>query len=526
MHERFRVRRRGGSTTLLALCAALASPVRAQPDAISTHAQTSWRQREQACSGDPRVRLGLTSQSACIGAELFFRESFDGNGRSCGSCHPPLNNFTLDADFIARLPKSDALFAAELDPKLATLERPQLLRRFGLILVNADGFEDLAHKFVMRSVSHTLSLSTSLEAPPPLPSGRHALDGTTLPPRQRTGWAGDGGDLHEFADTAIRQHSTRTLQRVSGVDFRLPTDAERDAITRFMLGLGRRRDIEIAEVRLNDRGAERGRVSFLEGPGQDCNGCHDNAGANSVLLDDAGGVISSTNFSFDVGTERIRPPLVDAHGVPFDGGFGAPPWDPDGDGVQDAFGNRAFNTPPLVEAPDTAPYFHTHEARTLEDAIRFYNTDAFGSSLSGSAPTLLRPKGGPMQLSEDEIADLGRFLRVLNAAFNGQLAALRLEAALAIERRYKRRHRAIGRGLLELADAEIDDAIEVLRGAAQLNRDVQDQLQQVRRAIRRARSGRGASAEHLRSALAQLQRAQVALGMGLDFELGESNVLF
>ena len=41
------------------------------------------------------------------------KETFDGNGRTCGTCHPATNNFTLDPAFIAKLPKSDPLFVAE-----------------------------------------------------------------------------------------------------------------------------------------------------------------------------------------------------------------------------------------------------------------------------------------------------------------------------------------------------------------------------------------------------------------------------
>ena len=38
------------------------------------------------------------------GREIFFNETFDGNGRTCGTCHPANNNFTIDPAFIATLP--------------------------------------------------------------------------------------------------------------------------------------------------------------------------------------------------------------------------------------------------------------------------------------------------------------------------------------------------------------------------------------------------------------------------------------
>jgi hypothetical protein len=73
------------------------------------------------------------------GRDLFMNETFNGNGRTCATCHPPTNNFTIDPAFIATLPPTDPLFVAEFKPGLANLENPQLMRNFGLILENLDG---------------------------------------------------------------------------------------------------------------------------------------------------------------------------------------------------------------------------------------------------------------------------------------------------------------------------------------------------------------------------------------------------
>ena len=56
------------------------------------------------------------------GRYLFFNETFDGNSRTCGSCHPAENNFTLDPAFIATLPDDDPLFVAPDDPRLLAIE--------------------------------------------------------------------------------------------------------------------------------------------------------------------------------------------------------------------------------------------------------------------------------------------------------------------------------------------------------------------------------------------------------------------
>src|SRR6266700_3321126 len=138
--------------------------------------------RLAACAQDPRVVTGLVSQQICAGADIFFRETFNGNGRTCGTCHPMSNNTTLDATFIQSLPPTDPLFVFERDPNLANLETPDL-RSLGGILENIDGFEDPTHKFSVRSVPHVLSMKTSITA--------DTGDFTTIPPVERTGWSGD-----------------------------------------------------------------------------------------------------------------------------------------------------------------------------------------------------------------------------------------------------------------------------------------------------------------------------------------------
>src|SRR5436190_521251 len=112
------------------------------------------------CNQDPRVNSNLVPLAVCAGARVFFDEKFNGNGRTCGTCHPAQNNFTLDKPFIDTLPATDPLFVAETQPaKLSTLETGALRMNEALIKENVDGTNDLPHKFVRRGVSHTLSLA-------------------------------------------------------------------------------------------------------------------------------------------------------------------------------------------------------------------------------------------------------------------------------------------------------------------------------------------------------------------------------
>ena len=130
---------------------------------------------------DPQQMLIAT------GEEIFFNETFGGNGRTCGTCHRALDNFGITPAFIATLPDDDPLFVAEFNPDLReNFEKPRLMREFGLILENLDGFGDLENRFVLRGVPHVLGLETSVESD----QGPH------------TGWSGDGspgdGSLRSF----------------------------------------------------------------------------------------------------------------------------------------------------------------------------------------------------------------------------------------------------------------------------------------------------------------------------------------
>lgn len=120
------------------------------------------------------------------------------------------------------------------------------MRTKALIVENVDGFGDLENKFVMRGVPHTLALSTFLEPAPDF--GEGPIDGSQVPPIQRTGW-GDGaplyGSLRAFIIGAILQHYTLTLNRMEGVDFRLPSDDELDALEPFQLSLGRSSELSL-----------------------------------------------------------------------------------------------------------------------------------------------------------------------------------------------------------------------------------------------------------------------------------------
>ncbi len=367
------------------------------------------------------------------GRDLFFKETFDGNGRTCGSCHRAEDNLAIDPVFIASLPKDDPLFVAESVPELMkNFENPRLMREFGLILENLDGFGDLDNIFTQRGVPHTLALRTSVNSP----NG------------PRTGWSGDGaprdGSLKSFAIGAVIQHFTRTLNRIPGVDFRLPTEDELQALEAFQLSLGRQEDLTLP-LPLKGTVAKRGQEIFLDNSLGKCNVCHRNAGANATVAgQDAG------NANFNTGVEDLEDQPIDQIGerVPPDDGFGVP-----GDGT--------FNTPPLVEAADTGPFFHNNSIDTIEGAVAFYDGAAFNNSPSGRFLASIDPNGVGIKLEATQVVAVAAFLRVINALENIRASVELIEGALG------KRFAVFGSfdEQLRLAVFEIDDGLMVLEGA-------------------------------------------------------------
>jgi hypothetical protein len=412
------------------------------------------------------------------GKEIFFNETFNGNGRTCGTCHPEENNFTIDPAFIATLPDDAPLFVAEFNPDLAkNFENPRLMREFGLILENLDGFDDLENKFVMRGVPHTLALRTSIDSPQ----------------GPRTGWSGDGapgdGSLRSFAIGAVIQHFTKTLNRVADVDFRLPTDEELDALEAFQLSLGRQQDLTLP-LALKGTVPKRGQEIFLDNSLGKCNICHANAGATASL-----GGQNLGNANFNTGVENLPDQPADLTGelVPPDDGFGIP-----GDGT--------FNTPPLVEAADSGPFFHNNAIETIEGAVAFYNGDAFNNSPSGQFLASIDPNGIGIKLDATQVVAVAAFLRVLNALENIRQSIELLEAS-ELKGFFERKG---CNELLERAIQETDDSIVVLSNGG-LHPDAVAHLKEARRLTEKATGSFFSRHKLARQAIGEQEKARAEL---------------
>lgn len=404
------------------------------------------------------------------GRASFLNDTFNGNGRTCATCHREENNLTIDPEFIATLPPNDPLFVAEFVPALANnFEKPVLMRKLGLILENVDGFSNLSTRFVMRGVPHTLAL-----LPNSLTPVAGGADGTTIPPNERTGWSGDGapgtGTLREFIIGAVTQHYPKRTNRVVNVDFTLPTVAQLDSLEAFQKSTGRRQDLVLqgpGALSLKNEIAKKGMEIFNnggsvlggsnEGAGK-CFFCHLNAGASDFFF-------PGQNANFNTNVEQLPSQPADlvlpAQLNPPDGGFGqgAPP-----PGVF-GFGNGSFNTPALVEAADTGPFFHNNSILTIEGAVDFYNSEAFNN-----APGFGAAIGG-IRLEATEVEAVAAFLRVINALEN-------IRSSVELEQRATTTGNfSMAQELLKLSIAELQDAIEVL-SCVGLHPDAQQRLRE------------------------------------------------
>ncbi|MEI7997330.1 MAG: DUF1924 domain-containing protein [Methylococcaceae bacterium] len=393
------------------------------------------------------------------GRKLFKEETFNGNGRTCETCHRENHNFTIDPEYIAKLPKHDPLFVAENNPDLHNLEDPVMMRKFGLILANSDGFDKSG---VLRSAPHLLGLSQTIAI-----GVREFdnIDDLIGHPVHETGWSADGapgdGSLRCFPAGSIKQHFTKSMNRDEGHDFRLPTEHELDALLAYQLSLGRQNTPQVSSLSFREPAADRGKTLFFSnipasnGQTNNCSQCHTEAGANNGKTFQARNSVTNANLSPNAPVCRglaINPPLA----IPADGGFGRVKYLDNiscatqdisvtlySEQVQNPHG--FFNTPSLYEAADTAPYFHNNSAETLEDAIKFYSSDVFGAA-----------NGQAFIFGPTDVNDIGAFLRAINAIENARSAIDNVNKALAAS------GKKIDNDSLEAALADTKDGIKVL----------------------------------------------------------------
>ena len=222
------------------------------------------------------------------GFRVFMVEEFDGNGRTCGTCHIPDESYNIFPHTIKHMKRKDRdkVFAINVPG----LENIDIIVARGLFNVSgsadacradipgcwgAEGEEHSDPIFRGSMGLHGMKLtskpSDNYPGTPMLPIECSTGVTALLP---QIGWAGDGspgtskmvddpattdvdesydcqinhdvydfdadGSFRAFATGAILQHFTGSLDRIPGSDFRFATAAELDAMEAFTLWLGRR----------------------------------------------------------------------------------------------------------------------------------------------------------------------------------------------------------------------------------------------------------------------------------------------
>lgn len=135
---------------------------------------------------------------------------FEGNGRACGDCHVPGDAFGISVQRISQLPDDHPFFFAGLD------EDQALLRSHGLVhVITPDGIDELRQTPKLVHLRRLCDDGGNCEA--------LGLLGDRVP------------NLCAFTAQAISNHMARSVERVPGRDFRLPTTEECEWLVAYML---------------------------------------------------------------------------------------------------------------------------------------------------------------------------------------------------------------------------------------------------------------------------------------------------
>jgi cytochrome c peroxidase len=359
-------------------------------------------------TGGPRARADESHQ----GRRLFDEETFGGNGRTCVTCHSRETGTFSPAEALARFTKDpgDPLFRfdgsddGEGHGVSRILQDATILVRVPLAGNVSLAADPTAHSVVLRR-----SVPTTMNTP--------ALDPVLM-------WDGRQPNLPAQALSAIVGHAQATVT---------PTDAELQQIAEFQqtrrffnmpaLWQFARHQQPPSLPEGRTAAEKRGRTFFDDAPfagGNSkaglCAFCHSGA-----MLNETNQFIPAPPFQRGGRFQNILVADLNAGGNPVidfvftradgstvfvsspDPGRALFTGDPD-DGVQSL---NAFKIPTLWGIAMTAPYFHDHSAKTLEDVLRHYEqffrivTDP---SIDGDPPVIL---------TEQDQADIIAFLKLL-----------------------------------------------------------------------------------------------------------------
>lgn len=305
------------------------------------------------CGGDslsppegPRTPAELIAE----GRRLFFEETFGGNGRTCGTCHPE-PDFTIGPADIAAMPPGDPLFSGQLDMDSEAVNRG--LFRYPL---GGTGFLD-ADITVLRGVPSIANLGPTA---PFLSDGRAER-------------------LEDVSVDAVLLHALDGAVDLPGE--RIPTEREQEAMAAFQLSVA---------LPDPDPGEFPGQLAEMDG-------FFVFTGKARCVLCHVGPMFTDNEFHNQMACPPRCPPIEDP---------GRCRVDP---AANDCAGSgMAFNTPQLRGVGRTAPFFHDNAFGSLEEVVEMYNSPAFHAS-----PAAMRLGIPPLDLTPEEIEQLVEFLNAL-----------------------------------------------------------------------------------------------------------------
>ena len=389
---------------------------------------------------DQEVTMPAAASLAEQGDILFSQETFQGNGRTCASCHVPTEAFGMPPSHVATVPNDDPLFVNEFNVNTLVVlgaSQPSDFRigdvvtgslggsakiiagtgdtyfMYGGLGLNVSGnviTDSLGNSATLLTVVQgdldTLEDSNVLRGPRALVTEN--INGFDQPAFLRSsptllnikhaapfGLSGEFATLQDFTSGAVQQHFPLSLNRVDGVDFRIPTAEELDAMTVFQESILTVADENFDEQNNFDRfvtteAQKRGRELFF-GEAK-CSVCHN--GPVLATSDGTLGTALGVNENFNTGVMLQQINIDD--GLPPEQIIGQPD------------NSREFNTPPLMGIRDTAPFFHESSAATLLEAVQFYDSLAFRASPAATQVGTIDAVADPQNA-----ADIVAFLEAL-----------------------------------------------------------------------------------------------------------------
>jgi cytochrome c peroxidase len=274
------------------------------------------------------------------GFDLFKNETFDGNGRTCATCHVPDRNYNLALEDFQALSLADQqLVLGGTNPHLENSEAVEEKVLFNINQSAGPGSEGdtweppgpfrssmslgglgltvLNNHVCWGSTANGFGLPvTDNGCPGNLTGSNSGVDDGVRD--LMLGWSGEGPlaelfpwwdgselqladcdgvieefttdrhslrDLHlalaTFALAAVKTHFPVTQNREPGVDFRCPTQEELLDMAAFQKWLGRRFELDINQLKFKDYKAQKGRNLFASRVAS-CVACHVNAGAGDT----------------------------------------------------------------------------------------------------------------------------------------------------------------------------------------------------------------------------------------------------